>query len=287
MRTNQPLILITNDDGIASHGLRAAVQAARPLGEILVVAPARQLSGSGRGIWADPQGAIRRYPLVVDGQSVTAYEVGASPALVVLHGIIELAPRQPALVISGINFGENVGADVTGSGTVGAALQAAACGVPCLASSLQTPKEHHKTNSHEVDFAAAVHFTRLFARSILDCTLPADVDLLKMDIPADATPQTPWRFTRVSKYPYYETPPASRRRLADGLLPAEGAPAGLDYDAMTAPEQTEPDSDIYALRVDRVVSVAPLSLDLSSRVNLAELHALLEAIAQAPHEPKA
>ena len=262
-----PLILITNDDGISSPGLRAAVEAALPLGEVLVAGPAQQWSGAGRSMPQGPKGDILPYPLEVDGQPVTAYQVDASPALVVLHAVHELVPRRPDLLISGINFGENLGTDVTISGTVGAALQGAAIGIPSLAASLQTPKETHVNPSESIDFSAAMHFVRLFARRMLATPLPFDTDLLKLDVPSDATPQTPWRLTRVSRHPYFISAPPQRRDFSE--------PGRIDYDPLADPESTEPDSDIHALAVDRVVSIAPMSVDLTSRVNRYEMEALL------------
>ena len=263
---NSPLILVTNDDGIASPGLWAAVQATLPLGEVLVAAPDRQWSGAGRSMPLGPEGRISRQPQEIDGQTVAAYRVDGSPALVVIHAMLELARRRPALVISGINYGENLGTDVTVSGTVGAALQGAAMGIPSLAASLQTPKETHVNPSGDVDFAAAIHFTRMFAQRILTTPLPFDTDLLKLDIPSDATPDTPWRLTRVSRHPYFVSVPPGQRTLAD--------PGVIDYEPLVYPERTEPDSDIYALAVDRVVSVAPMSVDLTSRVDRGKMEAL-------------
>ena len=265
-----PLILVTNDDGITSPGLEAAIRAALPLGELLVAAPDRQWSGAGRGFSRWAEGRIEPYALVVDGQRVTAYQVGGSPALAVLHAVCELAPRPAALLMSGINYGENIGSDVTSSGTIGATLQAAVSGIPSLAVSLQTPKEmHHIKPSDHVNFTAAIHFARMLARRMLSTTLPFDVDILKVDVPSDATPDTPWRVTRVSRHAHYVTIPPTRAN------PGGGASVGLDYTQLTHPEQTEPDSDIYALRIDRVVSVAPMSIDLTARVDFGEMDLLL------------
>jgi len=266
--TSTPLILITNDDGITSPGLRAAAQAALPLGEPLIVAPAQQWSGAGRSMPQGDEGRISRYPLEIDGQPLTAYQVDTSPALVVAHAMLELVPRRPALLVSGINYGENLGTDITISGTVGAALQGADLDIPAIAVSLQTPKETHVNPSDSVDFTAAIHFTRLFARLMLQVTLPFDVDVLKIDVPGDATPETPWRLTRVSRHPYFvATPPAPPL--------VGGAGGGIDYEPLAHPEHTEPNSDIYALAVDRVISVAPLSLDMTSRADRGEMEALL------------
>ena len=265
---SDPLILVTNDDGITSPGLRAAVRAALPLGEVLVVAPDRQWSGAGRSFLRAPS-AIESYPLLIEGQPITAYQVGASPALLVMHALLVLAPRPPALVISGINYGENVGSDISSSGTVGAVLQAAAYGVPALAASLQTPKEMHGQLSDSVDFSVAAHFTRLFARRLLKTALPFDVDALKVDVPADATYETPWRLTRASRHAYYVTVPPERS------APSQGTRVDLDYTIQPRPELTEPDSDIFALRVGRVVSVTPLSIDLTARACFSALEQLL------------
>jgi len=254
-----PLILITNDDGIESPGLRAAARAALPLGDVLVVAPSRQWSGAGRSLPHDLRGSIAPYSLCLNGRQPPAYQVDGSPAAAVLHGLFELSSRKPALLISGINYGENVGADITISGTVGAALEGAANGLPALAVSLQTPKETHTRPSEDIDFTAAIHFTRFFARRLLEIDLPSDVDVLKVDVPSSATSKTTWRLTRVSRHTYFTPVPPERKRLAE--------PAKIDYEPLPHPEDTEPDSDIYALAVDRVISVSPLSHDLTSRVD--------------------
>ena len=267
MSEERPLILVTNDDGINSPGLLAAARAVQGLGELLVVAPCRQWSGAGRSFPKESSGVIRPHTLEVDGRGMNAFCVDSAPAQVILHAVLELASRWPALLVVGINYGENLGADVTISGTVGAALQGAAMGIPALAVSLQTPKETHTNPSDDVDFSAAIHFTRLFARRLLDTALPFDADVLKVDVPDDATPQTPWRLTRVSRQTYFHAVPPRRGDLSRS--------AQMDYEAHWDLPTLEPDSDIYALAVDRVVAVSPLSLDLTSRADPAEVESLL------------
>ena len=266
MDRTRPLILLSNDDGISSPGLLAAAQAVHDLGELLVVAPCQQWSGAGRCFPSASSGTVHPYQLQIAGQAVDAFCVDGAPAQVVLHALLELAPRPPDLLIVGINYGENLGSDVTISGTVGAALQGAVCRVPTMAVSLQTPVETHENPSDEVDMSAAAHFIHLFARRMLRATLPFDLDVLKLDIPDDATEQTPWRLTRVSRQAYFRAVPATRSDLSQ--------PGRMGYEAYLH-EQVEPDSDIYALAVDRVVSVAPLSLDLTSRADKGQIEALL------------
>lgn len=267
MSEQHPLILFTNDDGIDSPGLWAAVEAMAGLGELLVIAPREQQSGMGRSLPVTSEGRIYERTRAINGDDVTVYAVDGTPAQAVQHGVLELAPRLPSLVISGINYGENSGNGVTISGTVGAALEAASLGIPSLAMSLQTPADLHMTYA-DVDFSAAAYFTRLFGAWLLEARrLPDDVDTLKVDIPQEATPETPWRVTRLSRRRVYWPTRPERVSLNDV--------GRLGYAFMADPARAEPNSDVYALLHDRVVSVTPLSLDMTSRTDLFRLHQMI------------
>ncbi|MDW8325219.1 MAG: 5'/3'-nucleotidase SurE [Anaerolineales bacterium] len=257
------LILLTNDDGVESPGLWAAAASLKPLGEVVIVAPMTQCTSVGRAMPPTYSGRIERRTFSVNGSMWHAFAVDASPALAVQHAALEILPRQPDLVVAGINFGENIGSAVTVSGTVGAAMEGASLGVPALAISQETDPAHYYTHSTDVDFTAAAHFTQLFARLLLTRPLPFDVDLLKVEVPLGATPQTPWRLTRLSRTRYYL--PVKPQR-SDLLQPGQ-----ITAINRLEPERLEPDSDVYALVVDRCVAVTPLSLDLTSRVSLKEL----------------
>jgi len=267
--TEKPLILLTNDDGIDSPGLLAAVTAVLPLGEVLVAAPHDQQTGAGRSFTELIDRRIYRRELTIGDQTVAAYSIKSTPALVTSIALLDLVPRLPDLTISGINFGANIGNGVTISGTVGAALEAASSGTPALAVSLETPVAYHTSHSTEIDFSVAAYFTYYFAKRVLDnLPLPHDVDVLKIDVPASATPETPWRMTTVSRYRYHynlPTPPEDR-----GLWVQPGYAPQIDKELL------EKESDIWALAVDRIVSVAPISLDLTSRVHLRMLVEHLE-----------
>lgn len=260
------LILLTNDDGVDSPGLWAAAVALAELGQVYVVAPREQWSGAGRSLPATSDGRIERRTVRAGGKDWTAYAVGGTPAQAVLHGLLEIMPQAPHLVVAGINYGENVGTGITSSGTIGATLEAAGSGIPSLAVSLETDQKNHRRHARDVDFSVAASFTARFARWMLLNRLPAEVDILKVDVPASATHQTPWRLTRLSRQRYYEPLPPRRTRWDEA--------AALDY--CTKPKlDCEPDSDVYALRVERLVSVTPLSLDLTARIELGELDRLL------------
>src|SRR5512139_2678376 len=155
-------ILLTNDDGIRSPGLWAAASELSKIGYVTVAAPREQSSGMGRSLPSTSDGIIRKEQVQVNGQKWDVYAVGGSPAQAVLHGILEIVPHKPDLIVSGINYGENVGLGITISGTVGAAMEASAMGYPALAVSLETETQYHLTHSEDVDFSAAAYFTAFF-----------------------------------------------------------------------------------------------------------------------------
>lgn len=254
----KPLILVTNDDGVESEGLWAAVEALAPLGEVLVVAPDRQWSAAGRSMPRSVTGELtQKQRETYGGQSVRVYSVDATPALCVVHAMMEFIPRQPALLVAGINFGENVSTEITISGTVGAALEAAAFGIPALAVSLEMTVAEHLTGGEAKDYTATQHFTALFARRMLDRALPYDVNVINVNVPDTATPETPWRLTRLSRQRYFLPLGPDREN-------GNGRPG---YTVRADPHLVEPDSDVWALRVARMVSVTPLSLDMTARAD--------------------
>jgi len=259
----KPQILLTNDDGIRSPGLWAAAQTLSRLGFVTVAAPREQYSGAGRSLPASSDGVIQEEQVEVNGQPWTVYAVGGSPAQTALHAMLEIMPRRPDLVVSGINYGENLSTSISASGTVGAAMESASLGVPSLAVSLQTEARHHYSNSTEVDFLTAAHFTAFFGRLLLERPLPPGVDLLKVDIPSDAVPHTTWAWTRLSPQNYYRPLRAQRDSWS--------VPARLGYEAAFDLEHEPQDTDVYALLKKRIVSVTPLTLDFTARVTPAEL----------------
>ncbi len=259
---SRPLILVTNDDGLGSPGLIAAIRAVRDLGDLLIAAPAEQQTAMGRSLPRQNSCTITEHTLDLDGTAYTAYAVDGSPAQTVLHAVLSLADRLPTLAVVGINYGENLGTNTMVSGTVGAALQAGDMGIPALAVSLEVPRALHYEYEEEgqVDWSAGIHFTRYFAEKMLTAGLPRGAHAVKVDIPADATPRTPWRVTRQSLQSYYKSQAPTDLRL--------GVPRALTYYVQIDWEAVEPDSDIWAFARDRVISVTPLSLDLSGGVDI-------------------
>lgn len=260
-------ILVTSDDGIHSPGLRAAVEVLLGLGEVTVVAPVKQQTGMGRSYQADPDAVLAPVPFEVDGMKVPAYSCECSPAVAIRHGMdVLFQKRNPDLVVAGINYGENLSIGIGTSGTVGAALEGASRGVPALAISKQTDVYSHRCYT-EQDWGAAGFFLKFFAERLLSAETPFDVDALKVDVPDDATEQTPWRLTRLARHPYYSrvlpnpTVESRVRDMETGIEPSASSP--------------EPGTDVHAIVVERVVSVTPVSLDITSRVNQNELDRVL------------
>ena len=91
--------------------------------------------------------------------------------------------------------------------------------------------------------------------------------MLKVDVPIDASDETPWHLTRLSRQKYYVPVPPQRVSLED--------PGHLDFKIEMDESKLEPDSDVYAISIDRVISVTPLSLDFTSRGNMKSLEATL------------
>ncbi len=268
-KKQKPHIAITNDDGIDSPGLRAAAEALADLGRLTIIAPTFQQTATGRGLTGNKKSRFEQRSFTIADREVAAYHCPCSPAQVVRHAIFTLfLDDRPDLLVSGINYGENLGSMVTCSGTVGAALEASSHGIFSLAVSKQTDiASHHEYT--EQDWRSAACFLNKFARRALQKELPADVDLLKIDVPDSASEQTPWRTTRLSRSMYYS------KYLAEPTI--ESLVSDFETRIQLIEEEVETDSDIYVLAVRKEVSVTPLSLDFTSRVDLQELYLALKS----------
>jgi 5'-nucleotidase len=160
-------ILVTNDDGIASPGLHALARAMRPLGQVWVVAPDRERTAAGHAL-------TLHKPLRITRVGPRIFAIDGTPTDCVNLALKKLLRRTPALVVSGINRGVNLGDDVTYSGTVSAALEGTIMGIPSIAVSQETGRIFR----HE---AAAFYASRV-ARAVLRYGLPAET-LLNVNVP--------------------------------------------------------------------------------------------------------
>jgi 5'-nucleotidase len=280
--TVTPIILVTNDDGIESPGLIAAVQAVVGLGRVVVVAPTSQQTSRGRSMIGDWTDFL--HPTELPGMEAEVYHLEASPALAVQHAMNTIfATRWPDLVVSGVNYGENLGMDITISGTVGAAFQAASYGIPSIAASQQSDIAHHYEYG-DLDWTGAVRVVRKYAAMMVNrlaeevlrdreahvgtdrlaLPRPFPFDVLKIDVPRECPPETPERICRLSRRHYF------RHTIADPTpeSPLGGGRTWVDDDPTLIAE----DTDIHVLAFERSVALTPLSLDFTAPLEESAAH---------------
>jgi len=254
------LILVTNDDGIDSPGLKAAAEAVIGLGDVICVAPQTQQTAMGRAFPKHSRnGAVTTRPFRIGDAVVPAFGVEGSPALVVSHAVLELCDRTPSLCVSGINYGENLGLSIFASGTLGAAFEAHCYDIPALAVSIgSSVAEHRSSDFKSVNWTAAKHFTSKFASELLVKRPPSHFAVLNVNVPRNAKSTTPFEITRQSRQRYYEFSRPDERSLADPY----GLHVGIEVDKATL----EQDSDIACFCQRRHVSVTPLTWDLTCKL---------------------
>jgi 5'-nucleotidase len=234
-----PRILVSNDDGYVSEGLRMLVEAVSPLGEVWVVAPEAEQSASSHAI------SIHR-PLRIREVRDRWYAVDGTPTDCSYIAINHLMKDgRPRLMLSGINHGPNLADDVTYSGTVAAAMEASILGVPAIAFSLVA--------RGPMDFAPAARFAHRIAEAALGQDLPPSL-LLNVNVPGGKDP-TSYAVTRLGKHSYgfevvEKVDPRGRKYYWIG---------GNEYQ-----HEDIPGSDCNAVLRDGIVSVTPLHLALTA-----------------------
>lgn len=238
-------LLATNDDGVHSPGLAALADAMLDLGEVVVVAPDRNRSAIGHALTLDlPLRAeeLRRHVFAVDGTPTDCVNLAA-------HGLVD---GKPSLVVSGINLGANLGDDITYSGTVCAAMEAALMGFPALAFSLDAAS----FGTEDLDRAA--RFARKLVAHVQSVGLPAGT-FLNVNFPS-------------GPYAGYEWTSQGKRHYGEGLV-KNTDPRGRSYYWIGggAPGFEDiPGSDCNAIANARV-SITPLRTGMTCESALATL----------------
>jgi 5'/3'-nucleotidase len=245
-----PLILVSNDDGIHSEGIIALATALEPLGEVVVVAPDRERSAVSHSL------TIHR-PLRVERLDERRHAVDGTPTDCVNLAINGILERRPALVVSGINKGANLGDDVTYSGTVSAAMEGTLLGVPSLAISM--------VGRGGFRFEVAARFATRLATWVLERGLPSDT-LLNVNVPTPADGQQIRGFalTRMG-----------RRRYGDAII-EKTDPRGKKYYWIGGEELEviEEEGTDFAAVGKGLISVTPIHLDLTNYKSFDALRAL-------------
>lgn len=236
-------ILVTNDDGIFSEGLKVLAEALMEVSDVIVVAPDREQSASGHSLTLNRPLRIRKvreHWFTVDGTPTDCVNLG-------VQGLLKEEP--PDLVVSGINFGVNLGDDVTYSGTVSATFEANMHGLPGIAFSQEVVEGF--------SFERSARFARELVAALLAAdAIPQDL-LLNINFPAEIPKGVRW--TRLGKRHYKQTvveklDPSGRKYYWIAGTPEWEHESGTDQEALTS----------------GLISVTPLHLDLTDYRGLEE-----------------
>ena len=258
-------ILVSNDDGVYASGLQAAAKSVHGLGEVTVAAPSGQMSGVGRSISVfEP---LRYAEVNLNG--FKAYAVTGTPVDSVIIGIFAIMKGDlPDLVLSGINVGENISTDtVTTSGTIGAALEAASYGIPSIAASIQAVDQGDKFDMHhgsKHSFDVATKVLRRVAIKVLEHGLPEGVDVLNLNVPVNATEDTEIVVTRLARKIFKTT-------VQERFDPRGRPYYWIDGELICCDEEG---TDVQTIYQDKKISITPLSLDSTARIDFKQIEKL-------------
>jgi 5'-nucleotidase len=245
-KKEEPVILITNDDGITAPGIKSLVEAVRDLGKIVVVAPDKPQSGMGHAITI---GHPLRLHAVSAFEGIEAYSCTGTPVDCVKLAVDKVLHRKPDICLSGINHGANHSINVIYSGTMSAAVEAAIESIPSVGFSLLD-------YSIDADFSGARKYARMIVEEVLRTT-PDKHQVLNVNFPAvDASLIKGVRICRQA-YAKYEEDFMERND-----------PHGRKYFWLTGEfvnMDKGTDTDVWALE-NNYVSVVPVQFDMTNYV---------------------
>lgn len=170
---NKPLILITNDDGIHAYGIRNLIRIMRKLGDVLVVAPDKPMSGMGHAVTISSPLRVQK---IAEEEGYREYSCSGTPADCIKLGQKAILGKNPDLIVSGINHGSNASVNVIYSGTMAAVLEGAMENIPSIGFSLND-------YAFNADFSKCEPYILSIARKVLENGLP-DYTCLNVNIPA-------------------------------------------------------------------------------------------------------
>lgn len=240
-------ILVTNDDGITAPGLLTLANAMKPFGKVSVMAPDRNWSASGHVKTLDRPLRVRETTLA-DG--TPAFSTDGAPSDCVALALLGVIKEKVDVVVSGINPNANIGHDITYSGTVTAAMEAAIAGVQGIAFSLDRPEDLHHNVNYESTGRAATHVVEMVLRN----GFPKNT-VLNVNVPYLAWEEIKgFQITRMGTRIYLD-------ELVERADPRGRAYYWIGGDAPTG--KRESGTDFGALK-EGYVSVTPISLDLTA-----------------------
>ncbi|RLE91938.1 MAG: 5'/3'-nucleotidase SurE [Thermoprotei archaeon] len=240
-------ILVTNDDGVYSPGLRLLYDAVKDLGKVFVVAPEVPKSASGLGLTLHKP--LRITKLILDDMVV--YAVNGTPSDII-HLALHVIAKKIDLVVSGVNIGDNTSVQVIlSSGTVGAAAQAALEGIPAIAFSVAVESAEELEINFELQ-ELIKRMVRVFVKEIIEYGFPKGVDVINVNFPTKVRKSIEIKVAKVAKLRFTEY---VERRVD---------PRGREYYWLYGhPKEPEPGTDVYVVLVEKNIAVTPLRLDLN------------------------
>lgn len=261
-QSNKPIILITNDDGVTSPGIRALIEAVKDLGKVVVVAPDKPQSGMGHAITIGQP--LRMSQVNIFGD-IEAYQTSGTPVDCVKLAVDKILHRKPDICLSGVNHGANHSINVIYSGTMSAALEAAIESIPSIGFSLLD-------FSIDADFEGSKRYARLLVEQILKKNLDQHL-CLNVNIPA--IPANDIKGFKVCRQAYAKYEEDFMERTD---------PHGRKYFWLTGEFvnfDKGKDTDVWALK-HNYVSVVPVQFDLTHY----QLKNKLEKTLVSPHAKK-
>lgn len=173
IKMEEKIILVTNDDGIHSHGLEVLSNIMRQFGKVVVVAPEEPMSGMSHAVTV-------KHPLRIKTVSredgIEKYSCNGTPVDSVKLGEQVVLRRKPTLLVSGINHGSNAAVNIVYSGTMAAVLEGTISGIPSIGFSLTT-------YAPDADFSGSIKYIEIITSKVLQIGLPQGV-CLNVNIPA-------------------------------------------------------------------------------------------------------
>ena len=250
------MIFVTNDDGIDAPGLKILAEALETLDEVYVVAPDRERSAVGMAI-------TLHQPLRAKQVRTRAYAVDGTPVDCVDLALGTLLPEPPKLLVSGINQGQNLGADIHFSGTVGAAKKGTLSGIPSIAVSLAIEGVGEQSDFH---YKTAATIACRIAKQVTEKGMPSHI-LLNVNVPNCRLSEVKGiKITRQDRGNYSIN---AVTRLDQGGRPyywIGGERTQIDFGG---------DTDLHAIHNQRV-SITPVQLDFTDHTLITSLKAWLD-----------
>ncbi len=258
-------IVLTNDDGIEAPGLLTARRALEQVGEVITVAPDRNRSGVGRSISFGRSLHVEEVEMEDGG---TGYACSGTPVDCVRLVALGLMNFEPDVVVSGINHGENLGDDITYSGTVAGAMEGIVIGVPGIAVSLSIDRPWHETVEERMPLDAGLHFETVadFTARLVKVAYRGLPTGRILNVNAPNLPRERLRGARVTKL--------GRRFYKDELVEVRDAEGRVGYDIYNNPpgRHEEEGTDFSAIENDEI-SITPVHLQLTDTTAIEELGA--------------